>query len=92
MGHYSPELQGVAHYHVPLLKLARTLLIETRMTNGMDTQLHSWLNAVSRQLQVRRVENQARPRPKRNRERERARREARQLFARWYADRAVVTH
>lgn len=60
--------------------------------NGIDTQLDSWLHAVSRQLQVRRLENQGRPRPKRNRERERARREARQLFARWYAEQATLTH
>lgn len=56
--------------------------------------LSHWLNAVNNHLEVRRVENQARPRPKRNRERERARREARQLFAQYYAELAIsaATH
>lgn len=60
-----------------------------------DNTLTHWLQAVSSHLEVRRVENQGRPRPKRNRERERARREARQLFAQYYAEIAVsaaVTH
>ena len=37
-----------------------------------------------------RREVRAAPRPKRNRERERARREARQLFAQYYADQAIA--
>jgi len=56
-----------------------------------DNTLTHWLKAVSSHLEVRRVENQARPRPKRNRERERARREARQLFAQYYAEIAVAS-
>lgn len=61
------------------------------MTNGLNkkTTLNTWLKAVNSHLAVRRVENRARPRPKRNRERERARREARQLFAQYYAEIAV---
>lgn len=60
------------------------------MTNTrMNPSLKSWLSAVNSHLEVRRVENQARPRPKRNRERERARREARKLFAQYYADLAI---
>ena len=52
--------------------------------------LNDWLKNVSRHLEVRRAENRSRPRPKRNRERERARRQARQLLAEWYAERAVA--
>ncbi len=60
---------------------------EAETTNN---NLDNWLRQVSRHLEVRRAENRSRPRPKRNRERERARREARQLFADWYAERAVA--
>lgn len=57
--------------------------------DGLDTStLSSWLSAVSTHLQVRRITSQGTPKPKRNRERERARREARQLFAQFYAERA----
>jgi hypothetical protein len=44
---------------------------------------------VSSELSIRRIEARSTPRPKRNRERERARREARQLFVEYYADRAL---
>jgi hypothetical protein len=54
----------------------------------VDT-LHGWLKTVSTELTVRRIEQRATPRPKRNREREKARREARQLFNAYYAERAV---
>lgn len=63
--------------------------------NGMnlncakDTKLNDWLKTVNAHLSVRRTEARARPQPKRNRERERARREARQLFAQYYAERAM---
>ncbi len=56
-----------------------------------DQTLSHWLTAVSSQLQVRRIENQGRPRPTRNRERERARREARKLFADYYAEVALAS-
>jgi hypothetical protein len=59
-------------------------------SNGKDTTLSAWLTAVNAHLDVRRTELQATPRPKRNRERERARREARQLFAQFDADRALA--
>ena len=59
------------------------------MNSGKNTTLRTWLREVSTHLEVRRYENQARPRPKRNRERERARREARQLFAQYYAEQAL---
>jgi hypothetical protein len=53
------------------------------------TTLNGWLKTVSTELSIRRIEARATPRPKRNREREKARREARQLFASYYAERAV---
>jgi hypothetical protein len=60
------------------------------MTNSENTgTLTHWLSGVRTQLQIRREETRALPRPKRNRERERARREARQLFATYYADCAI---
>ena len=59
------------------------------MMNADKTTLSSWLKTVSVELQVRRDESRALPRPKRNRERERARREARQLFQAYYAERAL---
>lgn len=59
------------------------------MMNIEKTTLQSWLSGVSTHLAVRRVETRATPKPKRNRERERARREARQLFAAYYAERAI---
>ncbi len=58
-------------------------------TANQEVTLNRWLKAVNTHLHVRRAEIQALPRPKRNRERERARREARQLFAQFYADQAV---
>lgn len=73
-------------------RLARRLLYPSGMTTSAHHApdvLNSWLKAVSNHLEYRRVESQARPRPKRNRERERARREARQLFAEYYAELAV---
>lgn len=51
--------------------------------------LSSWLTTVHSHLEQRRVERSSMPRPKRNRERERARREARQLFREFYAERAL---
>ena len=54
-----------------------------------DTKLTDWLKTVNAHLAVRRMEARARPQPKRNRERERARREARQLFAQYYAEQAM---
>jgi hypothetical protein len=49
----------------------------------------SWLGAVNAHLSVRRLHAAAMPKPRRNREREKARRQARQLFAEYYADRAI---
>ncbi|MEQ8572254.1 MAG: hypothetical protein RMA76_45455 [Deltaproteobacteria bacterium] len=60
------------------------------MTATNSNTLDSWLKAVNSHLAVRRLETQATPRPKRNRERERARREARQLFAQYYQERAIA--
>ena len=54
-----------------------------------DSKLTQWLKTVNAHLAVRRMESRARPQPKRNRERERARREARQLFAEYYAEQAI---
>ncbi|MEM1025557.1 MAG: hypothetical protein AAGD10_15945 [Myxococcota bacterium] len=51
--------------------------------------IDNWLDAISNHITVRRQTLQDRPRPKRNREREKARRQARQLFAEYYADLAV---
>ncbi len=63
----------------------------TTMTATDNTPtLDNWLKAVNSHLAVRRIEAQATPRPKRNRERERARREARQLFAQYYQERAIA--
>jgi hypothetical protein len=63
------------------------------MNNEQNTQnpqsLSSWLRTVHNELAIRRVETRSVPRPKRNRERERARREARQLFAEFYAEQAI---
>lgn len=63
------------------------------MMNTANTQkpdlLTSWLKDLNVELAVRREESRALPRPKRNRERERARREARQLFASYYAEQAL---
>jgi hypothetical protein len=59
------------------------------MMNMKANTLQGWLTGVSGELAVRREESRALPRPKRNRERERARREARQLFAAYYAERAI---
>jgi hypothetical protein len=59
------------------------------MNTGKVSTLHGWLKTISVELAVRRDESRALPRPKRNRERERARREARQLFANYYAERAI---
>ncbi len=59
------------------------------MLNTEPTTLHTWLRGVSSELSIRRIEARSTPRPKRNRERERARREARQLFVEYYADRAL---
>ncbi|MCK6549023.1 hypothetical protein L6R52_24470 [Myxococcota bacterium] len=56
------------------------------MTN---TSLQAWLSNVNQHISTRRIEMKSLPRPKRNRERERARREARQLFAEYYAERAL---
>ncbi len=58
-------------------------------TNHAPRFIDSWLDAVSNHISVRRQTLQDRPRPKRNREREKARRQARQLFAEYYADLAV---
>jgi hypothetical protein len=58
-------------------------------TTKQDNTLQSWLQSVSSELEVRRIETRALPRPKRNREREKARREARQLFAAYYAEQAI---
>jgi hypothetical protein len=51
--------------------------------------LHGWLQTVSNELSIRRIEARSTPRPKRNREREKARREARQLFQSYYQEVAV---
>lgn len=51
--------------------------------------LDTWLDSVNAHLSIRRLHARATPGPRRNRERERARREARQLFAEYYADLAV---
>lgn len=61
------------------------------MQTGLEKKktLNNWLRAVNDHLAVRRMEQRAMPRPKRNRDRERARREARQLFAQYYAERAL---
>ena len=59
------------------------------MNYAKDTKLTQWLRTVNAHLAVRRMETRARPQPKRNRERERARREARQLFAQYYAEQAM---
>lgn len=60
------------------------------MTATNTNTLDNWLKAVNSHLAVRRLESQTAPRPKRNRERERARREARQLFAQYYQERAIA--
>ncbi|MGF1509425.1 MAG: hypothetical protein ACFB9M_07980 [Myxococcota bacterium] len=58
--------------------------------NGTQKQFfNSWLDAVNTHLSVRRMEVAQSPKPSRNREREKARRQARQLFAEYYADRAI---
>lgn len=62
------------------------------MLNTEPTTLHTWLKGVSSELSIRRIEARATPRPKRNREREKARREARQLFAEFYAERAISSY
>ena len=59
------------------------------LNHAKDTKLTDWLKNVNSHLAVRRMESRARPQPKRNRERERARREARQLFAQYYAEQAI---
>ncbi len=64
------------------------MMTQTTTANPNST-LNSWLKAVNTHLAVRRIETKATPRPKRNRERERARREARQLFAQYYQERAI---
>jgi len=65
------------------------LLRRMNMHCAKDTKLNNWLKSVNAHLAVRRMETRARPQPKRNRERERARREARQLFAQYYAEQAM---
>jgi hypothetical protein len=59
------------------------------MQTGRKPNLRTWLEAVNDHLTVRKMEMRTIPRPKRNRDRERARREARQLFAQYYAERAL---
>ena len=69
--------------------MARELLWSTNMMQTHPEKkktLNTWLDAVTDHLTVRRMEMRTIPRPKRNRERERARREARQLFAQYYAE------
>lgn len=62
----------------------------TTTATHTNPTLDNWLQAVNNHLAVRRIETSATPRPKRNRERERARREARQLFAQYYQERAIA--
>lgn len=72
--------------------MARDLLNSGKMmTPSMTpTLLSSWLETVSAHIQMRRFETRTPVRASRNRERERARREARQLFATYHADRAMA--
>lgn len=65
-------------------------MMTTATESNPNPTLDNWLKAVSSHLAVRRMEQHAAPRPKRNRERERARREARQLFAQYYQERAIA--
>jgi hypothetical protein len=67
--------------------LLRPLLV--MLNSEAPKHLNKWLDTVHAHIERRRVERTALPRPKRNRERERARREARQLFRDYYADRAA---